>query len=36
VGFDAKVIVMLRRLLSDRLLDALFAKQFKLANKGGA
>jgi NAD(P)-dependent dehydrogenase (short-subunit alcohol dehydrogenase family) len=30
VGFDAKVIVLLRRLLSDRLLDALFAKQFKL------
>jgi NAD(P)-dependent dehydrogenase (short-subunit alcohol dehydrogenase family) len=30
VGLDAKIIVLLRRLLSDRLLDALFAWQFKL------
>jgi NAD(P)-dependent dehydrogenase (short-subunit alcohol dehydrogenase family) len=30
VGLDAKIVVMLRRLLSDRLLDALFAWQFKL------
>jgi len=36
VGFDAKVVIMLRRLLSDRLLDALFAWQFKLAKRAGA
>lgn len=36
VGLDAKIIVMLRRLLSDRLLDALFAWQFKLARRSGA
>jgi NAD(P)-dependent dehydrogenase (short-subunit alcohol dehydrogenase family) len=35
VGLDAKIIVLLRRLLSDRLLDALFARQFKL-NKRAA
>jgi NAD(P)-dependent dehydrogenase (short-subunit alcohol dehydrogenase family) len=33
VGLDAKIIVLLRRLLSDRLLDALFARQFKLNRK---
>ncbi len=30
VGLDAKAVVMLRRVLSDRLLDAVMAKQFKL------
>jgi NAD(P)-dependent dehydrogenase (short-subunit alcohol dehydrogenase family) len=33
VGLDAKIVVLLRRLLSDRLLDALFAWQFKLNKK---
>ena len=33
VGRDAKIIVMLRRLLSDRTMDALFARQFRLARK---
>jgi hypothetical protein len=30
---DARVVVLLRRLLSDRLLDGLFAKQFKLTKE---
>jgi NAD(P)-dependent dehydrogenase (short-subunit alcohol dehydrogenase family) len=33
VGMDARVVVLLRRLLSDRLLDGLFAKQFKLTKE---
>ena len=36
LGLDAKIVVTLRRLLSDRLLDALFARQFKLAKRVGA
>jgi NAD(P)-dependent dehydrogenase (short-subunit alcohol dehydrogenase family) len=30
LGRDAKIVVLLRRILSDRLLDSLFARQFKL------
>jgi NAD(P)-dependent dehydrogenase (short-subunit alcohol dehydrogenase family) len=33
LGNDAKLVVLLRRLLSDRVLDALFARQFKLVKR---